>query len=79
MKPLSMRFQKTANLKSKKKASSIKGQTVVEFVLILSVFVLAMMAITAGLSRGFGVATKKYLYMYDFNPTKDGSSKRFSY
>lgn len=79
MKLLSARSQKRAKLNHKRKTSLIKGQTLVEFVLILSVFVLAMMAITAGLSRGFGVATKKYIYLYDFNPLIKETLKRFSY
>lgn len=79
MKLLSARLQKKANLKHKRKTSSIKGQTFIEFVLILSIFVLAMMTITAGLSRGFGIATKKYIYLYDFNPTIKETFKRFSY
>lgn len=79
MKLLSMRLQKRANLNHKRETSLTKGQTLVEFVLILSIFVLAMIAVTAGLSRGFGVATKKYIYLYDFNPLIQETLKRFSY
>ena len=79
MKLSSARSQKRANLNHKRRTSLIKGQTLVEFVLILSIFVLAMMTITAGLSRGFGIATKKYIYLYDFNPTIKETFKRFSY
>jgi hypothetical protein len=77
MRLLSARYQKKENLR--KNAPSIRGQTVVEFVLVMSIFAVAMLAITAGLSRGFGIATKRYIYMYDFNPTQREDFKRFSY